>query len=92
MYTEYRKTGKKELFLRSQEIKEKEIKGKSDFNELTKANDLISGKFDNYESEKREKYKAIKDLKVHCLVSTSLLKMSKINSIVRKSIRVEIVY
>ena len=63
MYTEYRKTGKKELFLRSQEIKEKEIKGKSDFNELTAAIDLISGKFDNYESEKREKYKAIKDLK-----------------------------
>ena len=53
----------KELFLQSQEIKEKEIKGKSDLSELTKAIDLISGKFNNYESEKREKDKTIKDLK-----------------------------
>ena len=42
----------KELFLLAQENKEKHIKGESDLSELTKAIDLISGKFDDYEREK----------------------------------------
>ena len=45
----------KELFLLAQENKEKHIKGKSDLSELTKATDLISGKFDYYEREKGER-------------------------------------
>ena len=42
----------KELFLLAQENKEKHIKAKSDLSELTKAIDLISGKFDDYERER----------------------------------------
>ena len=53
----------KELFLLAQENKEKHIKGESDLSELTKAIDLISCKFDDYERERREKYKIIKDSK-----------------------------
>ena len=53
----------KELFLLAQENKEKHIKGESDLSELTEAIDLISGKFDDYESERREKDKIIKELK-----------------------------
>ena len=53
----------KELLLLAQETKEKHIKGESDLSELTKAIDLISGKFDDYERERREKDKIIKDLK-----------------------------
>ena len=53
----------KELFLLAQENKEKHIKGESDLSELTKAIDLISGKFDDYERERREKDKIIKELK-----------------------------
>ena len=43
----------KELFLLAQENQEKHIKGESDLSELTKAIDLISGKFDNYERERQ---------------------------------------
>ena len=53
----------KELFLLAEENKEKHIKGESDLRELTKAIDLISGKFDDYERERREKDKIIKKLK-----------------------------
>ena len=53
----------KELFLLAQENKEKHIKGEYDLSELTKAIDLISGKFDDYEREGREKDKVIKELK-----------------------------
>ena len=53
----------KELFLLAKENKEKHIKGESDLSELTEAIDLISGKFDDYESERREKDKIIKELK-----------------------------
>ena len=53
----------KELFLLAQENKEKHIKGKSDLTELTKAIYWISGKFDNYERERREKDRIIKELK-----------------------------
>ena len=53
----------KEFFLLAQENKEKRIKGESDLSELTKASDLISGKFDDYERERREKDKIIKELK-----------------------------
>ena len=53
----------KELFLLAQENKEKHIKGESDLSELTKAIDLISGKFDDYEREGRKKDKIIKKLK-----------------------------
>ena len=48
---------KEKLFLLAQEIKEKYIKGESNLNELTKAIDLISDKFDDYERERREKHK-----------------------------------
>ena len=57
----------KELFLLAQENKEKHIKGESDLSELTKAIDLISGKFDDYERERREKDKIIKELKSEVL-------------------------
>ena len=53
----------KELFLLAQENKEKHIKSESDLNELTKAIDLISGKSDDFEREKRQKDKIIKELK-----------------------------
>ena len=53
----------KELFLLAQENKEKHIKGESDLSELTEVIDLISGKFDDYESERREKDKIVKELK-----------------------------
>ena len=53
----------KELFLLVQENKEEHIKGESDLSELTKAIDVISGKFDGYERERREKDKIIKELK-----------------------------
>ena len=53
----------KELFLLTQENKEEHIKGESGLSELTKATDLISGKFDDYERERREKVKVIKELK-----------------------------
>ena len=53
----------KQLFLVDQERKEKHIKGESDLNELTKTIDLISGKFDDYKRERREKDKIIKELK-----------------------------
>ena len=53
----------KELFLLAQENKEKHIKGEYDLSKLTKATDLISGKFDDYEREGREKDKVIKELK-----------------------------
>ena len=53
----------KGLFLLAKENKEKHIKGESDLSELTEAIDLISGKFDDYESERREKDKIIKELK-----------------------------
>ena len=52
----------KELFLLVQE-KEKYINSESDLSELTKAIDLISGKFDDYERERWEKDKIIKELK-----------------------------
>ena len=52
-----------ELFLLAQENEEEHIKGESDLSELTKAIDLISCKFDDYERERREKYKIIKELK-----------------------------
>ena len=52
-----------ELFGLAQENEEKHIKGESDLSELTKAIDLISCKFDDYERERREKYKIIKDSK-----------------------------
>ena len=52
-----------ELFVLAQENEEKHIKGESDLSELTKAIDLISCKFDDYERERREKYKIIKDSK-----------------------------
>ena len=57
----------KELSLLAQETKEKHIKGESDLSELTKAIDLISGKFDDYERERREKDKIIKELKSEVL-------------------------
>ena len=53
----------KELFLRAQENKEKHIKGEIDLSELTKAIDLILGKFDDYERERRERGKIINELK-----------------------------
>ena len=53
----------KELFLRAQENKEKHIKGEIDLSELTKAIDLILGKFDDYERERRERDKIINELK-----------------------------
>ena len=53
----------KELFLLAQENKEKHIKCESDLSELSKAIDLISGKFDDFERERREKDKIIKKLK-----------------------------
>ena len=53
----------KELFLLAQENKEKHIKSESDLNELTKAIDLISGKSDDFERERRQKDKIIKELK-----------------------------
>ena len=46
--------------LLGQENKEKHIKDDSDLSELTKAIDLISGKFDDYERERQEKDKIIK--------------------------------
>ena len=49
--------------LLGQENKEKHIKGDSDLSELTKAIDLISGKSDDYERERQEKDKIIKELK-----------------------------
>ena len=45
----------KELFLLAQENKEKHINSESDLSELAKAIDLISGKFNDYERERREK-------------------------------------
>ena len=53
----------KYLFLLAHENKEKHIKDESDLSELTKAIDLISGKFDDYEKERGEKDKIIKELK-----------------------------
>ena len=53
----------KELFLLAKENKEKHIKGESDLSELTKAIDLISGKFDDYGRERQGKDKIIKELK-----------------------------
>ena len=53
----------KELFPLSQENKQKHLKGESDLSELTKAIALLSGKFDDYERERREKHKTIKNLK-----------------------------
>ena len=44
-------------------IAEVTFKGESDLSELTKATDLISGKFDDYERERQEEYKIIKELK-----------------------------
>ena len=67
------------------------VKGGSDLSELTKAIDLLSGKFEDYERERRKKHKTIKDLKSEVIL-TSLLKTSKINTIIRKSTRVEVVY
>ena len=52
-----------ELFLLAQENEEKYIKGESHLSELTKAIDLIPCKFDDYERERREKYKIITDSK-----------------------------
>ena len=51
----------KALFLLGQENKEKHIKGESNLSGLTKAIDLISGKFDDYERERPEKDKVIKE-------------------------------
>ena len=53
----------KELFLRVQQNEEKHIKGEKDLSELPKAIDLISGKFDDYERQRREKDKIVKELK-----------------------------
>ena len=53
----------KELLLLAQKNIEKHIKGKSDLSEITKAIYLISGKFDDYGKERREKDKIIKELK-----------------------------
>ena len=44
-------------------IKRNIFKGESDLSELTKATDLIPGKFDDYERERRKKDKIIKELK-----------------------------
>ena len=45
----------KELFLLVQENKERNIKDESNLSELTKAIDLISGKFDDYERKEETK-------------------------------------
>ena len=86
----------KELFLLAQENKEKHIKGESDLTELTKATDWISGKFDDYERERREKDRIIEGFKsevsdLNSSKKNSLLKTSKISSNARNSTRVEIV-
>ena len=77
------------VFLRL--IAEVTFKGESDLSELTKATDLISGKFDDYERERREKDKIIKELKSEVSDLNTSDKTSKINSIARNSTRVEIV-
>ena len=69
-------------------IKRNIFKGESDLSELTKATDLIPGKFDDYERERQKKDKIIKELKS----VWPMLKTSKINSITRNSTRIEIVY
>ena len=53
----------KELLLLAQENKEKHIKRESDLGKLTKPIGLISGKFDDYERERREKDNNSNDLK-----------------------------
>ena len=53
----------KKLFLRVQQNEEKHIKDEKDLSELPKAIDLISGKFDDYERQRREKDKIVKELK-----------------------------
>ena len=73
----------KELILLAQKNK-----GESDLSELTKA---IANLLIKKEKGKR-KTKLLKSSKVQCLILTSLLKSSKINSIARSSTRVEIVY
>ena len=50
----------------AQENEEKRIKDESYLSELTKAIDLISHNFDDYERERREKDKLTKELKVKC--------------------------
>ena len=50
----------KELFLLVQENKEKNIKDESNLRELTKAIDLISGKFDDYERKEERKKKLLR--------------------------------